>query len=468
MQFAKNADFFCLDYFFSLNYCKNNIFFIILQVGKYQPETHKITTMQKYIIHSLLFCFIAFVCTNVSATTQYRTQSFKSDIKTLTCRLVTEDGVVQLERPYLTLDDANRLEIAFDQLSHLSHHYTYSVIHCNADWTESDLMSSEYLKGFTSLDIDDYEFSETTQQIYTHYRFQFPNEDMTPLVSGNYCIKIYEDYNTDNIIATACFSIVEPSVGITADIHSHTAIELSGRYQQVDFDIDFRDYYVQDPSQIIVVVQQNGRRDNMVFNPKPSFIESNRLKYINNKALIFEGGNEYRTFDTYSEYVVGTGIDRIVFDRNDYHVLLYPSDNLAKDAHYMSVDDVNGQYVINAEKAGDESDYRADYMYVHFLLPAAEPWFDGSLYINGDFTYNELNFNNRMQYSFEDKAYYYTAYLKQGGYNFQYLFVPKGETKATTFRTEGSFWQTRNEYTIYVYHRPFGSRYDKLIGLIRN
>lgn len=420
--------------------------------------------MQSVTKH-IVFAILLTVLSTLNSWAQYKTQTYKPDIKTLTTRLITDETVVQLERPYLSLNDPNRLEIAFDQLSHLSHHYTYTLIHCNADWTQSGLMSSEYLKGFTSLDIDDYNFSETTQQLYTHYRFEFPNDDMTPLVSGNYCIKIYEDYNTDSVIATVCFCIVEPQVEINADIHSHTIIELSGRYQQLDINVDFRDYYVQNPDQITLVVKQNNRFDNMVFNPKPTYIDKNGLQYINNKDLIFEGGNEYRTFDTYSKYIVGSGIDRIVFDRNDYHALLYPSDNLAKDAHYMSVDDSNGQFIINAERAGDEFDYRADYMYVHFILPADQPWFDGNLYVNGDFTFNQLNNMYRMQYSYEDKAYYYTAFLKQGGYNFQYLFLPKGETKATTQRTEGSFWQTNNEYTIYVYDRPFGYRYDRLIGL---
>ena len=419
----------------------------------------------KHIFLVIILCFACCINTFSQHKAPFRTHPFKPEIKTLTIRLIKDDAVIHLERPYLTLGDENRLEIAFDELSHLTHHYTYTVIHCNADWTESGLMSSEYLHGFTTLDIDDYIFSETTQQLYTHYRFEFPNEDMTPMVSGNYVIKIYEDYNPDNVVATVCFCIVEPMIAINADLHSHTAIELSGRYQQLDLDIDFRDYYVQNPDQITLVVQQNGRWDNLVYNPKPSFIESNKLRYINNKALIFEGGNEFRTFDTYSQYIFGNGVDRIVFDHRDYHALLFPSENLAKNAHYMSVEDADGQYIINAERAGDDSDYKADYMYVHFLLPSSEPWFDGGLFISGDLTYNELSAQNRMQYSYEDKAYYYTAYLKQGGYNFQYLFVPKGEYTATTQRTEGSFWQTQNEYAIYVYHRPFGSRYDHLIGI---
>ena len=32
---------------------------------------------------------------------------------------------------------------------------------------------------------------------------------------------------------------------------------------------------------------------------------------------------------------------------------------------------------------------------------------------------------------------------------------------------EGSHWQTDNEYTVWVYYRPFGARYDRLVGAIR-
>jgi hypothetical protein len=30
--------------------------------------------------------------------------------------------------------------------------------------------------------------------------------------------------------------------------------------------------------------------------------------------------------------------------------------------------------------------------------------------------------------------------------------------------TEGNFWDTENDYCIYVYHRKFGTYYDQLIG----
>ena len=103
-------------------------------------------------------------------------------------------------------------------------------------------------------------------------------------------------------------------------------------------------------------------------------------------------------------------------------------------------------------------------MWVHYFLPTETPFFDGSLYVGGDMNYNLLNADTRMHYDNELQAYVYSQYLKQGGYNFQYWFLPKDKKRASTQRSEGSYWQAQNEYTIYVYHRPWGERYDQLLG----
>ena len=71
----------------------------------------------------------------------------------------------------------------------------------------------------------------------------------------------------------------------------------------------------------------------------------------------------------------------------------------------------------------------------------------------------------RLHYDNQAEAYTKTLFLKQGGYNYQYWFVPKNASKATVTRVDGSYWQTENDYTIYVYHRPWGERYDRLIGV---
>ena len=428
-----------------------------------------------------LILFLALCCA-APLLAQYRTKILDPQIRTLRVQYATADKV---ERPFLVLTDgvvdgqdyANTLEISFDEMSHDVHHYTYTLLHLDHDGRESHLSSGEYVHGFTTQDITDYEHSLNTQRSYTHYRFQFPNDDMQLTASGNYALKIYEDGDTEKVVAWVCFSVVEPIAGISATIRPNTDIELSGRYQQVDIEVNTSALTVNSPDEIKVVVRQNGRLDNQVVLTQPTYMEHNRFRYQNQKALIFEGGNEYRHLDAYSVYFAGTGIEQVRYDNRDYHALLFADELRGTGAvyagdvvtdkcgtPYMHEYDVDGQYRVNAERT-DDSDTEAEYMWVHWTLPRQEPWFDGVIYVGGDLFLNQLGTANRMQYDNENRCYYLTALVKQGGYDYQYWFVPKGQN-VTLQRTEGSHWQTENEYTVYVYYRPFGSRADRLVGVM--
>ena len=69
-----------------------------------------------------------------------------------------------------------------------------------------------------------------------------------------------------------------------------------------------------------------------------------------------------------------------------------------------------------------------------------------------------------MSYDAESKCYYLNSYLKQGAYDYQYWFVDAFTNKITLLHTEGSHWQTENNYRIFIYYRPIGSRYDRIVG----
>ena len=401
-----------------------------------------------------------------------------AELRTLRVRMLADALAEQngerpsMQRPFLYLDNGivdgqdenNTLEISFDEMSHDVHFYTYTVCHLNADGNPSALLSSEYLRGFTTMDITDYQHSINTQRDYTHYRFNFPNEDMQLLASGLYALHIYEDGDRDKTIAWVPFAVVDPKVTIDANVHSKTIKELNGHYQQVDIDVSMTDLVLRDPQEFTLVVRQNGRTDNAAILRQPTFVESKRLRYINHPSLVFEGGNEYRHFDAYSAYYAGTGIERIAYDNRDYHVLLFP--DAPQEGVYMHEYDVDGQYRVNAERTSDP-DTEAEYMWVHWLFVCEQPWFDGAVYVCGDLFDNEMSLRNRMQYDPEQGAYYLTSLVKQGGYDYQYRFLPKGERAASTLRTDGAYWQTQNEYTIYVFYRPFGARADQLVGLQR-
>ena len=406
----------------------------------------------------LLFMFIFSL--TVSAETSFRTQIFQPNIKTLQIGVVGE----KLGLPIMELNSSNILMVSFDEMSRNAHSYSYKVIHCNADWTPSNLNSNEFLTGYTTANITDYATSLNTTYLYTHYSFQLPNNDMGFKISGNYVAIVYEDNLVDSPVAQACFSIVEPRIGITATVRGNTDTELSGRLQQLDFEVALNGYAVREVStELKVVVRQNNRIDNQITDLQPTYFTSSSLSYINNKGLIFDGGNEYHRFDISSVYAAGEGVSTIRFTRPYYDAFLYDN-KIQTSKSYLYDQDVNGKFIVNMQNAQDDNT-EADYMSVHFNLPAKQPFFDGQLYLGGEFNYNEMNDAVRLKYDGKTESYVQTVLLKQGGYNYQYWFVPKGEKKASPERVDGSYWQTKNEYTIYVYHRAFGERYDKLIGV---
>jgi hypothetical protein len=97
------------------------------------------------------------------------------------------------------------------------------------------------------------------------------------------------------------------------------------KLQQLDFSIFPGTYRIENAlSELKVVVQQNGRFDNQVTGLSPTYTAGNKLSYINNKALIFEGGNEYHSFDISSIYAYGQGVNKIRFFDPYYHAELLP------------------------------------------------------------------------------------------------------------------------------------------------
>lgn len=411
--------------------------------------------MNKVLLLALLFLF------NLSSFAQnsMRTQIFDPNVKTLQIGV----GGENFSLPVIELNGNSTLNISFDELSHEGHWYGYRVLHCNADWTLSSIMSTEYLSGFTTGNISDYVLSVNTTMLYTNYRFTLPNNEMQFRLSGNYVVQIYENNDMDNPVAQACFSVVEPHVKVSGKVRGNTDTELNRSKQQLDFEVDLSGYQVREPrNEIKVTVRQNERLDNQVTNILPTYHSSSKLSYINNRDLIFEGGNEYHRFDISSVYSASYGLDVVHYNSPYYDAFLIP---YGKQTTYSYEPDVNGKFLINLQESFTDIDTEADYIRVHFTFDSKEPFFDGQIYVGGGFNYNLMDDASRMKYDMTEGKYILSYLLKQGGYNYQYWFLPKGQSKATLSRTDGSFWQTNNEYTIYVYHRGWGERYDRLVGV---
>lgn len=409
----------------------------------------------------LLIVWYLFFVVNIIFAAKYSTQIFDENIKTLQ---ILPNGE-SLMLPILELGSADEIVISFDELSYEASNFYYKIVHCDAYWNESDLASMEYLDGFDGGMIDMYDYSVNTTVNYIHYTLQLPNDDVQLKLSGNYVVLIARDGDFENgVVATACFSLVEPMVDINVEMNGRTMKELNGRYQAVALDVMVEGVESRDKMQdFIVVVRQNNRLDNEAYLTRPTYVNGGRLRYENREELIFEGGNQYRSIDFSSRYTYGGGIDHIEFDRDMYHVVLEADASRAnnKEAYAM---DAHGGYVINLQK-NSYPDTEADYMWVHFYYPAEVPYLEGRMYIVGDLIQNLVDNKSEMIYDLSEKCYVRSLLLKQGGYNYVYALKAKNREELSVIQTEGSFWESRNRYDVMVYFRPFGARYDRLVGM---
>jgi hypothetical protein len=368
-----------------------------------------------------------------------------------------------LSDPVIELNGRKQIEISFDALEHNYNRFAYTIEHCEADWSKSSLVAVEYIDGFQGLSIDDFANSVATTIQYTNYRLLLPNDDVKFKVSGNYAVRIYRENEPDKILLTACFSVVEPLVTVEAEVTGNTLSDFNNEHQQVNFTIEHRNLHISQPqTELKLFVYQNRRRDNAVSYLNPTSILSNRLAYDQNRALIFEAGNEYRRIEFLSHTYNGMGVDNIRFHNPYYHVTLLPDQPRARRS-YIYDEDSNGRFLIRCSRCS-EPDTEADYSIVHFTLQC-DPCLDGEVYLQSNIHNNALDERNRMEYNFDAGAYEKAILLKQGHYNYQYIFVANGQSRGETALMEGDYYQTGNEYAIYVYYRPFGARYDRLVGV---
>ncbi len=108
---------------------------------------------------------------------------------------------------------------------------------------------------------------------------------------------------------------------------------------------------------------------------------------------------------------------------------------------------------------------QSEYVDVLFTLYSPGEMYDEEIYIYGGLSDWELKPEFKMVYNQMINSYVGKVRLKQGYYDYIYAAIPKGKTVPDFEVTEGDWYETENEYTILIYYRPFGSRYDQLIGI---
>lgn len=351
----------------------------------------------------------------------------------------------------------------FDDLSLEPKYLKYTFIHCTHDWKPSELNQIEYINGFLEEEISNYEHSFNTIEPYIHYQAIFPNNNIRLSKSGNYVLYVYDD-TPENPILTQRFMVLEPNA-VTIASNVHAASDVSDRFskQEVDFIVYPGVYQIRNPQLTLrATIRQNGRWDNAKIGLTYKSGNSSELFFDHRDGRnVFDGSAEFRTFDLTT---LRSNADRIVgisFQNRHNHAYVL-QDDARPYAAYETRGTMQGKRLFYNRDMNNR--YSEDYVYTHFTLKSGFPFTDGDVYVFGELTDWQIKKDARLHFNKEFDFWETELLLKQGAYNYQYVYVPQGSNIIDATYIEGSHYETNNAYTIYIYFREEGTSYDKLIG----
>ena len=369
----------------------------------------------------------------------------------------------EMSLPIINLNSEEKLELRFDDLTTNISNFYVTIEHFDSNWKKSNLLKSEYVEGFMKDEIINYDYSFNTLQEYIHYNYIFPSENLKPTISGNYKLKVFDNYG--DTIFSRKFMVLEKKINLDVNIKKATLSQDRKIKHEIDFIINHKNFDIVDPfSQVKVIIKQNNKDDNAITDLKPMYIRNSTLIYDFNEENTFLGNNEFRHFDIKSMRYYSERVKSIYSDSSKFKVTLY-SDNKRPFNNYSIEPDLNGKFYIKSQEARNSST-EAEYVDVLFSL-RSEYISNGDLYIIGEMNDWKKNENFKLDYNFQKKQYEKEVILKQGYYNYHYAINDTSLDYLDVASIEGTHYQTRNEYQIYVYFKDLNDRYEKLIGFTK-
>ncbi|MFY0644552.1 MAG: DUF5103 domain-containing protein [Bacteroidia bacterium] len=392
---------------------------------------------------------------------RYENYVYQPDIRTV---ILARNTAIYDPQPIISLDGGDQLKLMFDQMLSQNEFYNYTIVHCDANWNPSDLQASEYIMGNPMGEISNFSFSTNTYQQYVHYNLTFPQENMKLTKSGNYLLKVFANFNEEDLVLTRRFMVLDSKTSIKATVNSATSAKFRNSHQEIDFEVDHKGYTIPNPfTDVKVTILQNNSWENAIYDLKPLFSNGQILNFNFEEGNLFQGGHEFRAFDIRSLRFFSNQVVKKYRDSVTNVVLRL--DESRSHLTYTQWVDYNGKRVIE-NKDGVNIVEDGDYALVHFYLNTGDKSELGEIYIYGELSDWQLDNQFKMTYDPVNNWYYGSALLKQSYYNYQYVLKDKDGQLDYTF-TEGSHYETENDYTILVYHRNVFYGYDELIGSIR-
>ena len=354
-----------------------------------------------------------------------------------------------------------KLQLSFDDIIGNEADYFYTIAHFNFDWTPSDLSKGEYLDGFDDVRIETYENSFNTLQLYSNYKLSIPNRETRAIKkSGNYLLRIFND--DGEIVFSRKFMVLERVLSVEVEIKRSRIIKNIDQQQVVQFKINAPNLLLINPKQNVkTLILQNNNLKTAITNLKPLYTIGSELIYKYDQEAAFWGGNEFLSFDNKDLRSSTNGVRYVELNELYENFLFTNIDRSVRPYTYNP--DINGSFQVRNLYASQNQNIEADYVLMHFNLQHYGSLGDKEIHIYGNFNNWTIDQTTYMRYNEKTDTYQNARLFKQGFYNYKYVMVNR-DGSIEQGPISGNFWETENQYTVLVYYRAPGSRFDRLLG----
>lgn len=360
-----------------------------------------------------------------------------------------------------------QINLTFDYVTDEIMDFVYTIVHCNSDWLPSELGDNEYINGFTEDRITNITNSINTLVAYNYYQMSLPNSNMKWARSGNYILKIFDDNDDHRLVLVRRFMVSENRWKVAAKLSPVINSSKIFTHQEIDFQVVHEGTIIGNPErEVKAFVIQNMRWDRMMgpIAPRPFITTRSSLNFDFQDSIVFPAGKEFRYFDIRTFDFKGNNVLKIQRNPDTYQVFLQPEHDREDSHSYGLTGDINGRFSIENRSQG-QSFMQSDYANIMFILSRNAAFEDKEVYVVGAMTDWQLKPEFKMRYDAPSKSYFCNPLLKQGFYNYEFQVVNDYDYRISKADDmEGNWHETENLYNVFVYYRPYGERYDRLMS----
>lgn len=371
-----------------------------------------------------------------------------------TIQLYAGDRERQL--PVLSLRGSGQgLTLEFDLMEAMGRPLSIYFYHADRTW-ERDLSPAEYMESFQDDNLLTYTPSRGTVVDYTHYTYQFPNDNIRFRVSGNYILRVTEQGRRNEVLFERPFFVTEETGAIAMRVDD---VPVSGQQRPSDLPTA---QFTPPPSlqgtpfQYQTCFVRNGRFGEARCSDQPRLINQPALEFDLYRRDAFAPA----TADYYlnlSALQVGGAVSGVDRTATPYRIQLQP-DYAQFPGNVATAPPLNGQVVVEEAVRGiGEPDVEAEYVTTGFsFVPPNEQPLGQALRLAGTF-----GGSTRMTWQPDQGRYEGERLLKQGLYEYYYASADPALQQIL----RRTLPPGRDRYTAFVYYADRTLNTDRLVAV---